>query len=626
MTVTENPVTEPAAVPRQSRLGRAVAFARNAWRGLTSMRTALVLLFLLALGAIPGALLPQRNLNEQKVAQYIADRPTLGPWMDRFELFDVFGSFWFTAIYVLLFISLVGCILPRCVDHYRALRTPPVRAPRNLTRLPHHYSGSAEQAPDEVVAQVRKELRGWRTEVRPGARDGEITLAAEKGYTRELGNLVFHRALRTPPVRAPRNLTRLPHHYSGSAEQAPDEVVAQVRKELRGWRTEVRPGARDGEITLAAEKGYTRELGNLVFHLALVCLLVAIAVGKLFGYEGSVIVIANNGPGFCTTSPAVFDSFKAGNVNDGTGMAPICVRVKDFKADYLNNGQAEMFTSNIEYQSGDDLQSDTWRATRLQVNHPLRVAGDRIYLQGHGFAPTFTVTFPNGQTRTETIQWRPDDAMTFLSSGVLRIDPPGGMYATDEERRKNQIAIEGLFAPTALFHGSLMTSSYPAMNDPAVAVDIYRGDTGLDTGKPQSLFALDPEQVKQGRLAKEARVNLRPGESTSLPNGTKVTFDGAQEFVNLQVSHDPAQQWVLVSAVAMMLGLLVSLLVKRRRIWVRVYPAEGQAGTLGKRRTVVEMGGLARTDQAGWGSEFDRLRARLLEARPDSADAKTTGE
>ncbi|MFF3222122.1 cytochrome c biogenesis protein ResB [Nocardia suismassiliense] len=552
MTVTENPVTEPAAVPRQSRLGRAVAFARNAWRGLTSMRTALVLLFLLALGAIPGALLPQRNLNEQKVAQYIADRPTLGPWMDRFELFDVFGSFWFTAIYVLLFISLVGCILPRCVDHYRALRTPPVRAPRNLTRLPHHYSGSAEQTPDEVVTQVRKELRGWRTEVRPGTRDGEITLAAEKGYT--------------------------------------------------------------------------RELGNLVFHLALVCLLVAIAVGKLFGYEGSVIVIANNGPGFCTTSPAVFDSFKAGNVNDGTGMAPICVRVKDFKADYLNNGQAEMFTSNIEYQSGDDLRSDTWRATRIQVNHPLRVAGDRIYLQGHGFAPTFTVTFPNGQTRTETIQWRPDDAMTFLSSGVLRIDPPGGMYATDEERRKNQIAIEGLFAPTALFHGSLMTSSYPAMNDPAVAVDIYRGDTGLDTGKPQSLFALDPEQVKQGRLAKEARVNLRPGESTSLPNGTKVTFDGAQEFVNLQVSHDPAQQWVLVSAVAMMLGLLVSLLVKRRRIWVRVYPAEGEAGTLGKRRTVVEMGGLARTDQAGWGSEFDRLRARLLDARPDSADAKTTGE
>ncbi|WP_227997229.1 cytochrome c biogenesis protein ResB [Nocardia australiensis] len=567
----------PVTPPRQSPLGRIWAFARNTWRGLTSMRTALVLLFLLALAAIPGALLPQRSLNAQKVDQYIIDRPTLGPWMDRFELFDVFGSFWFTAIYVLLFISLVGCILPRVFDHYRALRTPPVRAPRNLARLPHHYSGTVELGAEEVVAHARKQLRGWRTEVRDGA-----SLRPRSGGQRD--------------------------HEDPSERR-------------------IKPSGRDGEITLSAEKGYTRELGNLVFHLSLVGLLVAIAVGKLFGYEGSVIVIANNGPGFCTTSPAVFDSFRAGNVIDGTGIAPICVRVKDFKADYLQNGQAEMFTSNIEYQAGADLQSNTWRNSTIQVNHPLRVAGDRLYLQGHGYAPTFTVTFPNGQTRTETIQWRPENAQTFLSSGVLRIDPPGGMYATDEERRKNQIAIEGLFAPTALLHGNLLTSSFPVMNDPAVAVDVYRGDTGLDTGKPQSLFSLDPEQIKQGRLAKEARVNLRPGESTTLPNGTKVTFDGAQEFVNLQVSHDPAQQWVLVSALAMMAGLLVSLLVKRRRIWMRVYPAEGEAGTVDKRRTVVEMGGLARTDQAGWGGEFDKLRARLLDQRSSGQPgSETTGE
>ncbi|UGT64646.1 cytochrome c biogenesis protein ResB [Nocardia asteroides] len=540
MTVTDSPpAATPTPPPRQSPLGRALAAVRNTWRGLTSMRTALVLLFLLALAAIPGALLPQRSLNEQKVAEYIADRPTLGPWMDRFELFDVFSSFWFTAVYVLLFISLVGCILPRTVEHARALRTPPVRAPRNLGRLPHHWSGADERDPEQVLA------------------------TAEAG--------------------------------------------------LKGWRVRRRAGERPGELTLSAEKGYTRELGNLVFHLALVGLLVAIAVGKLFGYEGTVIVIADDGPGFCSTSPAAFDSFRAGNVNDGTGMTPLCVRVKDFRADYLDTGQAEMFTSNISYQAGADLAAGTWRDTTLRVNHPLRVAGDRVYLQGHGYAPTFTVRFPNGETRTETIQWRPDDARTFLSSGVLRIDPPGGLFANEEERRRNQIAIEGLFAPTALLHGALLTSSFPRMDDPAVAVDIYRGDTGLDTGRPQNLFALDQELVRQGRLTKEARVNLRPGESTQLANGTTVTFDGAKEFVNIQVSHDPAQQWVLISAVTMMAGLLVSLLVKRRRVWVRVYPAASAPGTVDQRRTVVEMGGLARTDQAGWGSEFDRLRTRLID-------------
>lgn len=544
--------TNPPRPPRQSAGGRAAALARNTWRGLTSMRTALVLLFLLALAAIPGALLPQRSLNEGKVNDYIAARPTLGPIMDKLELFDVFGSYWFTAIYVLLFISLVGCILPRCVEYAKALRTQPVAAPRNLGRLPHHRSETVDEDPEAVAERVRGQLRGWRVVQRVG----------------------------------------------GARAKHPEE------------------------ITLSAEKGFLREAGNLVFHLSLVALLVSLAVGKLNSYEGNVIVIANDGAGLCTTSPAVFDSFRAGNERDGTGMTPLCVRVKDFTADYLDNGQAEMFTSNISYQSGDDLESNTWRDAQLKVNHPLRVAGDRVYLQGHGYAPTFTVTFPNGETRTETLQWRPDDATTFLSSGAMRFDPPGGMYADEDERRKNQIAIEGLFAPTAVFHGNLLSSGYPAMNDPAVAIDIYKGDTGLDTGNPQSLFSLNKELINQGRLVKQERVNLFPGESKTLADGTQVRFDGAVDFVNLQVSHDPAQQWVLVSSIVMMAGLLVSLVIKRRRVWVRIYLATGPgkdadtvSATLaeGERRTVVELGGLARTDQAGWGDEFDRLCTRLLD-------------
>ena len=46
-------------------------YFRKAWHWLTSMRTALALLFLLALAAIPGSLLPQRDLNEQNVQDFI---------------------------------------------------------------------------------------------------------------------------------------------------------------------------------------------------------------------------------------------------------------------------------------------------------------------------------------------------------------------------------------------------------------------------------------------------------------------------------------------------------------------------------------------------------------------------
>ncbi|MBV8966059.1 MAG: cytochrome c biogenesis protein ResB, partial [Mycobacteriaceae bacterium] len=360
---------------------------------------------------------------------------------------------------------------------------------------------------------------------------------------------------------------------------------------------------------------------NLVFHFSLLGLLVAVAVGKLFGYEGNVIVIADGGPGFCSASPAAFDSFRAGNTVDGTNLNPICLRVNGFQARYLPSGQATSFAANIDYQSGADLASGRWRPYRLEVNHPLRIGGDRIYLQGHGYAPTFTVTFPDGQTRTSNLQWRPDDPRTLLSSGVMRFDPPGGTYPDPNERRRNQLAIQGLFAPTARLDGTLLSSSFPALNDPAVAVDIYRGDTGLDTGRPQSLFSLDPDLMHEGRLSKVARVNLRAGEQIRLDNGTVVRFDGAVPFVNLQVSHDPGQIWVLVCALTMMAGLLVSLVIRRRRVWVRI---TGAAGTVN-----VEMGGLARTDNSGWGDEFERLVRRLIAhhapAEPVAVAAKESG-
>jgi cytochrome c biogenesis protein len=539
MVTTAPPADTNSHKSRPKRaISRLLALVRNTWRTLTSMGTALVLLFLLALAAIPGALLPQRSLNESKVAEYIAEHPTLGPWLDRVQAFDVFSSFWFTAIYVLLFISLVGCLTPRLVEHFRSLRATPVAAPRNLGRLPKHHTAAVPGGDiTAMAASVDERLRGWRRTTRQV--DGSTGAPATSG------------------------------------------------------------------IEISAEKGYLREFGNIVFHFSLLGLLVAIAAGKLFSYEGNVIVIADGGPGFCTASPAAFDSFRAGNTVDGTSLYPMCIRVNDFQATYLDNGQAVGFQADIDYQAGEDLTSGTWQPYLLKVNEPLRVGGDRVYLQGHGYAPTFTVTFPNGQTRTQTLQWRPEDQISFLSSGAMRFDPPGGTYADERERRKNQIAIQGLFAPTASLHGTLLSSSFPEMRDPAVAVDIYKGDTGLDTGRPQSVFSLDERMIGQGRLTKMARVNLNAGQDTRLDDGTVVRFDGAVPFVNLQVSHDPAQIWVLVFSMTMMAGLLVSLIVRRRRVWVRLSP--GPAGTVN-----VELGGLARTDNSGWGDEFERLTSRIL--------------
>ena len=551
--------TTPQGQGTRSTAGaKAMRPVRAAWRWLTSMRTALILLFLLAFAAIPGALLPQRSLSESKVDEYLANNGTMAEIFDKLQLFDVFSSVWFTAIYVLLFASLVGCIIPRTIEHWKAMRTPPTRAPKNLGRLPMNDDGVVDKPLDEVKTDVSSRLKRWHLTETPAAED------------------------------------------------------------------------RAGALSFSAERGFFREFGNLVFHLGLVALLITIAAGKLLYYEGQIILITDTGTEiqdeavqgavntpFCNTAPANFDSLRPGLLFDGTGLNPFCVQVEDFVADYLPNGQAEMFTSNIRWADEDTMREPTeeWNEQTLRVNHPLRVADDRVYLQGHGFAPAMRVTWPNGESRTSIVQFRPDDPTFFLSSGAMRFDPPAGMYPDLYERRQNQIAIEGLFAPTAEFtgeSGALLTSVYPAMNDPAVAVDVYRGDAGLDTGRSQQLFSLDRDLMHSGQLEKIDRVNLKEGEDVTLDDGTKIEFLGAKEFVNLQVSHDPTQVWVLWSSIAMLAGLVVSLAVKRRRLWVRLHPVSDTA-------TRVEFGGLARTDRAGWGDEFDAFVRGVL-GRPEPED------
>ncbi|HEY2194492.1 MAG TPA: cytochrome c biogenesis protein ResB [Actinomycetospora sp.] len=554
MTQTlRTPPDSPGPPPTPRRWGRdLLALGRNTWRGLTSMRTALILLFLLALAALPGAFIPQRGPSPQAVKDYFVAHPTLAPLLDKIGVFDLFATPWFSAVYLLLFISLVGCLVPRTWEQVRSLRAPTVAVPRNLSRLPHHAAGTDPRDPDDVLAAARTRLRGWKVDVR-------------------------------------------------------DE-----------------PG---GVRTISAEKGALREVGNVVFHMSLLALLVGIAVGKLFGYEGNVIVMAD-GSEFCNSGILAYDTFRPGLRVDGTNLDPFCVDVDHFSAQYRPDGAADSFAADVRYSDAAQIASGAAPTPgTIAVNEPLRFDGERVYLLGHGYAPQFTVTFPDGAQRTQAIQWEPVDQTTFLSQGATKFDRPG--VTTDAERRRTQLAITGLFAPTSS-GGDIVTSTYPAPTNPEVAADVYRGDLGLDSGKGQSIYGIDQSMVDQGRLVKVARQNLVPGQTLTLDDGTRIRFDAVKEWVNIQVSHDPAQDAVLVAAIALLVGITLSLTIKRRRFWVRVTPPTTGPGspsttdgrTVAGTGSSVELGGLARTDQAGYGEEFDRLRADLLgRDRPSAGGA-----
>ena len=531
--------TQPEPV-RPGPAGSLLAAARNGWRRLTSMRTALVLLFLLALASVPGSLLPQRPLNPIKVDRYVADHPQLSKVLDAAGFFDVFAAPWFAAIYLLLFISLLGCVVPRLRLHAQAMLSPPPVVPRRLERLPESGSYEAEGTPEAVAAEAARRLRGWRT----------VT------------------------------------------------------------RTE--PG---GVVTVAAERGYLRETGNLLFHAALVVLLAGIAAGRLWGYQGTVLVTEGD-PGFCNAVP-LYDSFRPGRLVDGSGLAPFCIdKLDDFTASYDPDGTPSEFRADITYTVGEGGSPQQYP---LRVNEPLRVEGVRVYLVSHGFSPRFTVRSPQGKVVADVAApFLPQDG-ALLSEGAVKL--------LDEVRP--QLALYGQFAPTAVSSGdgSLRSASSQPLA-PGVAVVVYRGDLGLDSGRPQSVYSIDQRQVDSGALKEVTTATLTPGKSTTLDDGTTITFEGYREWATIQVNRDPGQLSVLLASGAVVLGVLLSLAVRRRRVFLRITPAEAvsrgpeQAGDdppavedaapgPGPARSVVAVGGLARTDAGGFNSEFAGVVERL---------------
>ena len=164
----------------------AVAWLRWSWRSLTSMRTALILLFLLAVASIPGSTFPQKSINPLAVREYMENNGTFAKVLDRLGMFSVFSSPWFAAIYLLLIVSLIGCVVPRTRDHAKALFSKPPAAPSRLARLPYSASGYAEST---ALDAAQAHLRGWRI------RRDDGWLSAEKGYLKETGNLIFHASL-----------------------------------------------------------------------------------------------------------------------------------------------------------------------------------------------------------------------------------------------------------------------------------------------------------------------------------------------------------------------------------------------------------------------------------------------
>jgi cytochrome c biogenesis protein len=178
-----------------------------------------------------------------------------------------------------------------------------------------------------------------------------------------------------------------------------------------------------------------------------------------------------------------------------------------------------------------------------------------------------------------------------------------------------QLGFSGVFVPTAIDVGGTLESVFPAADNPVVSLIAYAGNLGMNTGPPQSVYYMDTAGMK--RLTTDPRV-LQIGQSLKLPDGQgTITFTGYRQWVSLTITHDPGQLPALICAIAALCGLLLSFVVRRRRVFVR---ARASAGSAGEQGSTVLVGGLTRTDASGaFEDEFASLAAELRSAHQQAA-------
>src|SRR6185437_1979887 len=289
-------------------------------------------------------------------------------------------------------------------------------------------------------------------------------------------------------------------------------------------------------------------------------------------------------------------------------LAPFSVTLNNFRATYVTSGpeqnQPLTFNAALSYNRspGDPVQH-----YNLQVNRPLVIDGVSIYLIGHGYAPEFTVTDGAGKVVfSGAVPFIPVDQSGLTSEGVVKVS----------DASPTQLGFAGVFLPTAADENGQLVSVFPAPLQPRVSLVSYAGNLGLNSGPSQSVYQLDTSGMH--RLAVAPRP-LSVGQSITLPNREgKLTFTGYRQWISLAITHDPGQLPALISALVALGGLILSFMVRRRRVFLRA--AAGPDG-----RTIVDFGGLARSDAAGgFEVEFAELAEELRTAQDGVTQAGVT--
>jgi cytochrome c biogenesis protein len=554
---------------------------RAVWWLFTNVRFAVVILGVLCVLSLLGVILPQMPLNVR--GDVVAEKDWLDvqegrfgfltPALDQAQLFDVFHARWFAVLLALTSASTAAYVLSRVPGVWRAITQP-------RKRVPDRYF---EMAPNRVAVE------------------GKV----------ETGRL----------------------------------VAALQRSRYRVERVE-----EEGAIYLFADRFAWAQVGSLLTHVAVIVFILAAVVSKADAFESPLFLAED------TTLP-VFPVRDADQIQ---------VELRDARADFSAEGQPLDYRSDLVlYRRGVEVKQCS-----STVNTPCTYDGYKFYQSAYfGFGAGIEVR----ELATDNVIYRENLALTGTSiSPQVRIQTNDGtqllnqtLVLTDEldtgdftyqgtivevddrvltigiQRSENGDEHLAVLEPgegeslvrlslaegeTGESDGLIVAYESTAETPSAVVNDVpLPANTGAKeltlqlsnviygTGRTSegdivtTAPASGPPVLTIGGLEPQA-LTLHPGESVET-SGYRYTFLGQSEFAGITVRRDRSDYLIWAGAVLIVLGLILTFWVPRRRLWARITPARvwlaGQAPSHAKYsrelRALAQAAGVKRPEERSKG-------------------------
>ena len=568
------------------------------WQLLTNVKFALVLVGTAASACLLGVVLPQlpgpmrTNAAARSAWMQLRDAQFgvfAGP-MDRLQLFDIFHSVWFNALWLVLIVAVTVCTVSRFMPTVRSVQKPTKVVGDGYFTRAHHSANFTHDGGADAVEAILKHRR-YHVERTKVSDDGTVYLFAERFSWSQYGTFLSHLALLMLLVGALLTvvagfdrtfvLAEGTPPFAVFDQAGPNQIFVKMVEAVRG--KDANGNIVDFHSIVQVRRG----------DQTITCSASVNTPCRAFGYKIHQAAFFDDVARLHVTAPdgqVVWDDVVD---FDSQSVAVPVIKVTDSHGNVLFNQDLPQMgtdTGGATFDPGSTAGDGGAAPLAAVPNAP---ADDTTLTSAEASSGTLIGTtsrpvatavlvFPKAPGVATTVSDPTTAAANLASEGVSVAR--GQRQAARVRSRVQRFRRDSSGQANRSQDGDYRIEYSAATSIPAVKVDNMPGSISDDGS---ATFQMPIDSSKQPYLYVAGidlgNVALTQGNTVSPQNGYHYTFQGQVNAGGISVKRDPGSTFIWIAVGMAIVGLAITFYVPRRRLWVKV--GEGRTFMAGRRRT-----------------------------------------